>query len=67
MTNRLDLRRSPWQDKEFLEATSSEGVTACCYVEPGTPAFAAIEEGHIVVIRAEDDDNTLLAEAHPKR
>jgi hypothetical protein len=66
VAERLELRRSPWQDKEFLEATSPEGVMACCYVDPGTPAFATIEEGRIVVIRAEDDDQTLLAEAHPK-
>ena len=50
----------------FLEA-SPEDVMACCYIDPGTSALAAIEEGRIVVIRAEDDDQTMLAEAHPKR
>lgn len=65
MANRnvLEIRRFKWGDTDYLEATNPGGVTAKCYVPAGTPAFAAVEEGRIVVIRAED--GTLLAEAHP--
>ena len=63
MTEHLEIRRSLWEDKEYLEATSPDGVTARCYVSPGTSAHSTVEEGGIVVIRA--DDGTLLAEAHP--
>ena len=66
MANLIALTRHPWNGQDYLEAKAG-GVTACCYVPPGTAAFAAVEEDGIVVIRAEDEGQTLLAEAHPKR
>jgi hypothetical protein len=71
MTGMLPLTRSSTPDLfnggdcDYVEATSPEGVIACCYVATGTPAHAAVEEDGIVVIRAAD--GALLAEAHPRR
>lgn len=68
MSNRLPLSREPWigfegEELDYLTATGPNRVTAGCYVARGRAAYATVEDGDVVVIRAEEDDS-LLAEAH---